>query len=133
MSIIGEMFKLKRIDENEEKMNLLMKVTNCKMTMKETQRVYDILNSEVIKKSPTNMQIIEAMELLNDIKGNWLTREEKENFVAGMWMFDTMTATDKKKYMNENQLEYVKEAVLGEQFRAAREGKYYSEVKEYKL
>lgn len=134
MSIFEDIFKLKKTDENEEKMNLLMEVTNGKMTLKETKRVYDILNTEIMQKMPKNMQIIESMDLLDEIKGNWLTKEEKENFVAGMWMFDTMNSKSDstKKYMNSEQLKYVKEAILGTEFKAASEGKYYAEYKEYK-
>ena len=132
MSIFEEFFKLKKIDENEEKLKLLMEVTNNKMTLKETKRLYDILNQEVMQKMPKNMQIIESMDLLNDIKGNWLTREEKENFVASMWMFDTMDDKAKKKYLNLEQVKYVKQAVLGRDFKAASESKYYAEFKEYK-
>ena len=132
MSIFENVFKLKKTDENEEKMNLLMEVTNGKMTLKETKRVYDILNSEVMQKMPKNMQIIECMDLLEEIKGNWLTKEEKENFVAGLWMFDTMDEASKKKYMNSEQLKYVKQAVLGKEFKNASDGKYYAEYREYK-
>ena len=132
MSIFDEVFKLKKTDEYEEKMNLLMEVTNGKMTLKETKRVYDILNSEVIQKMPKNMHVIESMDLLDEIKGNWLTKEEKENFVAGIWMFNTMDDKSKKKYMNKEQLKYVKQAVLGREFKVASEGKYYAEFKEYK-
>lgn len=134
MSVFENIFKLNKTDENEEKMNLLMEVTNGKMTLKETKRVYDILNTEIMQKTPKNMQIIESMDLLDEIKGNWLTKEEKENFVAGMWMFDTMNSKNDstKKYMNSEQLKYVKEAILGTEFKAASEGKYYAEYKEYK-
>lgn len=134
MSIFEDVFKLKKTDENEEKINLLMQVTNGKMSLKETKRVYDILNAEVLQKSPKNMQIIDAMDLLNEIKGNWLTKEEKENFVAGMWMFNTLNTKEKtnQKYINEEQLKYVKQAVLGNEFKAASAGKYYAEYKEYK-
>ena len=134
MSIFEDIFKIKKTDETEEKINLLMKVTNNKMSLKETKRMYDVLNSEVLQKSPKNMQIIDAMDLLDEIKGNWLSKEEKENFVAGLWMFNTLDTTKKenKKYINEEQLKYVKEAVLGTEFKAASLGKYYAEYKEYK-
>lgn len=134
MSIFEDIFKIKKTDETEEKIDLLMKVTNNKMSLKETKRMYDIINTEVIKKSPKNMQIIDAMDLLDEIKGNWLSKEEKENFVAGLWMFNTLDTTKKenKKYINEEQLKYVKQAVLGNEFKAASAGKYYAEYKEYK-
>ena len=34
--------------------------------------------------------------------------------------------------MNKEQLKYVKQAVLGTEFKVAAEGKYYAEFKEYK-
>ena len=134
MSIFKDVFKLKKTDENEEKMNLLMQVTNGKMSLKETKKVYETLNTQIMQKSPKNMQIIDCMDLLDEIKGNWLTKDEKESFVAGLWMFNTLDTSIKsnKKYINEEQLKYVKQAVLGNEFKAASVGKYYAEYKEYK-
>lgn len=137
MSVFENFFKLSKesINENEKKMQLLNQVTNGKMSLKEVERVYNIIDTEVMKKLPRNVQIIEAMDLLKEIKGEWLTNEEKENFVAGVWMFDTLDTTQKQNsnYLNTEQLKYVKQAVLGTQFKAAREGQYYAEIKEYKL
>ena len=75
-----------------------MQVTNGKMSLKEVERVYKLLDEQVIKKMPRNVQIIEAMELIKEIKGEWLTNEEKENFVAGVWMFDTLDLSNKKNF-----------------------------------
>ena len=137
MSVFENFFKLSKesINENEKKIQLLNQVTNGKMSLKEVERVYKIIDNEVMKKLPRNVQIIEAMDLLKEIKGEWLTNEEKENFIAGVWMFDTLDTTQKQNsnYLNTEQLKYVKQAVLGTQFKAAREGQYYSEIKEYKL
>ena len=112
-----------------------MDVTHSKMTPREVQRVYQILDSEVIKKFPRNMQIIVAMDKLTELKGDWLTPTEKENFVAGVWMFDTLDTTkpENQSYINEEQLKYVKEAVLGTQFKAARNSQYYSEIRDYQI
>lgn len=137
MSVFEKFFKLSdtRIeDEHQKKMNLLMQVTNSKMTEKEVERVYKTLDEEIIKKMPRNVQIIEAMEMIQKMKGDWLTEEEKENFVAGVWMFDTLKSEEKNKnYINLEQLKYVKQAVLGNQFKAAKAGKYYAEIQDYKL
>ena len=91
------------------------------------------MDSKIIKAMPRNVQIIEAMQLLDNTKGEWLTKDEKESFVAGVWMFDTLDTTQKKNlnYLNLEQLKYVKQAVLGDQFRAARNGEYYENLKEY--
>lgn len=134
MSIFEDVFKLKKTDENEEKMNLLMEVTNSKMTLKETKRLYDLLTSEVMPKMPSNMKIVESMHTLTDIKGDWLTKEEKENFVAGVWMINNMDLEKNfnKKYLNPEQLKYVKQAVLGREFKMARESRYYKEYQDYK-
>lgn len=134
MSVFESLFKLNNEKINAEKMNLLMEVTNNKMSLKEVERVYKILDEQVIKKMPRNVQVIEAMDLIREIKGEWLTDEEKENFVAGVWMFDTLDTTKKKNlaYINPEQLKYVKQAVLGSEFKAARAGKYYAEINEYR-
>lgn len=110
-----------------------MEVTNGKMTSKETKRVFDILNQEIMQKVPEKAKISEAMSRLEEIKGDWLTREEKENFVAGVWMLETMNDNKKdKKYINSEQLKYVRQAVLGTEFKDINQNKYYSEFKEYK-
>lgn len=133
MSVFENIFKLKKSNENEEKINLLMEVTNGKMTSKETKRVFDILNQEIMQKVPEKAKISEAMSRLEEIKGDWLTREEKENFVAGVWMLETMNDNKKdKKYINSEQLKYVRQAVLGTEFKGINQNKYYSEFKEYK-
>lgn len=134
MSVFENIFKLSNDKINSEKMNLLMQVTNNKMTLKEVERVYKLLDNEVMKKLPKNVQVIEAMDMLKDVKGNWLTDEEKENFVAGVWMFDTLDTTKKKNlaYINPEQLDYVRKAVLGAEFKAAKMGKYYAEINEYR-
>lgn len=135
MSVFEKFFKLNDSKINEQKMNLLMEVTNNKMSLKEVEKVYKAINEQVMKKMPKNVQVIEAMDMLKELKGNWLTEEEKENFVAGAWMFETLDTTNPKNcsYINSEQLKYVKQAVLGTQFQAAKQGKYYAEIKEYKL
>ena len=69
------LFRTKQTESEDRasKINLLMSVTNSKMTPKEVNRVYQILDSEVMKKFPRNMQIIEAMDKLTELKGDWLT------------------------------------------------------------
>lgn len=135
MSVFEKFFKLNDSKINEQKMNLLMEVTNNKMSLKEVEKVYKAIDEQVMKKMPKNVQVIEAMDMLKELKGNWLTEEEKENFVAGAWMFETLDTTNPKNcsYINSEQLKYVKQAVLGTQFQAAKQGKYYEEIKEYKL
>lgn len=135
MSVFEKFFKLNDSKINEQKMNLLMEVTNNKMSLKEVEKVYKAIDEQVMKKMPKNVQVIEAMDMLKELKGNWLTEEEKENFVAGAWMFETLDTTNPKNYsyINPEQLKYVKQAVLGTQFQAAKQGKYYAEIKEYKL
>ncbi len=135
MSVFEKFFKLNDSKINEQKMNLLMEVTNNKMSLKEVEKIYKAIDEQVMKKMPKNVQVIEAMDMLKELKGNWLTEEEKENFVAGAWMFETLDTTNPKNcsYINSEQLKYVKQAVLGTQFQAAKQGKYYEEIKEYKL
>ena len=135
MSVFEKFFKLNDSKINEQKMNLLMEVTNNKMSLKEVEKIYKAIDEQVMKKMPKNVQVIEAMGMLKELKGSWLTEEEKENFVAGAWMFETLDTTNPKNcsYINSEQLKYVKQAVLGTQFQAAKQGKYYAEIKEYKL
>lgn len=138
MNVFEKFFKLNSSnieDEHKKKMDLLMQITNNKMTEKEVERIYKTIDDEVIKKMPKNLQIIEAMEMIQKMKGDWLTEEEKENFVAGVWMFDTLDTGNSKScsYINPEQLKYVKQAVLGTQFQAAKQGKYYAEIQDYKL
>ena len=123
MSIFDSMFKLKTVDVNAEKINLLMEVTHYKMTVSEVERIYHFIDSKIIKVMPRNVQVIEAMQLLDNTKGDWLTRDEKESFVAGVWMFDTLDTTKPKNqaYINPEQLKYVKQAVLGETINEYRE------------
>ena len=133
MSIFDSLFKLKTVDINTEKIKLLMEVTHNKLAVSEVERIYHFMDSKIMKAMPRNVQIIEAMQLLNKAKGDWLTRDEKESFVAGVWMFDTLDTTNPKNqtYINAEQLKYVKQAVLGDQFKAARTGEYYENLKEY--
>lgn len=135
MSVFEKFFKLSDSKIEEQKMNLLREVTNDKMSLKEVEKIYKAIDQQVIKKMPKNVQVIEAMDMLKELKGDWLTEEEKENFVAGAWMFDTLDTSNPKNcsYINSEQLKYVKQAVLGTQFQAAKQGKYYAELKEYKL
>lgn len=135
MSVFEKFFKLSDSKIEEQKMNLLREVTNDKMSLKEVEKIYKAIDQQVIKKMPKNVQVIEAMDMLKELKGDWLTEEEKENFVAGAWMFDTLDTSNSKNcsYINSEQLKYVKQAVLGTQFQAAKQGKYYAELKDYKL
>ena len=93
MSVFEKFFKLNDSKINEQKMNLLMEVTNNKMSLKEVEKIYKAIDEQVMKKMPKNVQVIEAMDMLKELKGNWLTEEEKENLVAGAWMFETLDTT----------------------------------------
>jgi hypothetical protein len=46
-------------------------------------------------------------------------------------MFDTLKDKN-QKYINLEQLKYVKQAVLGAEFKNAKEGKYYVEYNEFR-
>ena len=54
MSVFENIFKLSNDKINAEKMNLLMQVTNNKMSLKEVERVYNILDEKVIDKLCAN-------------------------------------------------------------------------------
>lgn len=135
MSIFEKFFKLKDEEINKEKMQLLMEVTNNKMSLKEVEKIYKTIDENVIKKMPEDVKIAEAMGLIKELKGDWLTSEEKENFVAGAWMFDTLDTSNRKNcsYINKEQLKYVKEAILGQQFKSIKQEKYSKEIENYQF
>ena len=76
MSVFEKFFKLNDSKINEQKMNLLMEVTNNKMSLKEVEKIYKAIEEQVMKKMPKNVQVIEAMDMRKELKGTWLTEEE---------------------------------------------------------
>ena len=68
MSVFEKFFKLNDSKINEQKMNLLMEVTNNKMSLKEVEKVYKAIDEQVMKKMPKNVQVIEAMDMLKELK-----------------------------------------------------------------
>ena len=72
-----------------------------------------------------------------DLKWSFLVLEYLEEYSTdeGSGIVQIRKDISKKKnlaYINAEQLKYVKQAVLGMEFKAAKEGQYYAEVQEYK-
>ena len=135
MSIYNKLFKVNSISESELESNLLMKVTNNKISSSEISKIYESMQHEIIEKAPKESQISEAMKMLNSVKGSYLSTEEKENFIAGVWMFNSMKeegVSNRSRYINTEQLKYVKQAVLGTQFNAVKNNDYSQKYKEFK-
>lgn len=126
MSVFDRFFKLSNKYTNEyQKMNalnVLMTATHNKLTLNETEKIYNILSSKMTSISDQNTCIKESMEAITKLKADWLTREEKENFVAGVWLCECGTDSKNNKgisYINAEELKYTKQAILGTSFKLA--------------
>ncbi len=123
MSIITDMCKKKNNYKEEQRkatLDLLMTKTNNKLSMPELKRIYDIVSSRIISENGSSACIKESVGIISTLKEDWLTKEEKENIVAGAYLCECATngenATD-IKYINPEELKYTKEAVLGTFFK----------------
>lgn len=129
MSIFDRMFKLNTTNSmNELKQNalgILMQATHNKITLKETERLYDLLSSNAMSLASDNLKVYAGMRILTQQKADWLTNEEKESFVAGVWLCECGKDSKNNKgitYINPEELKYTKYAILGTAFKAVRTG-----------
>ncbi len=125
MSIFDRVFKLKNEEiykmQKENAINVLRSATHNKMNYKETERIYDILSSKAMTLNSTNERIKEAYSLIDSLKDDWLTKDEKKAFVAGVWLCECATDSKNNKgitYINPQELDYTKNAVLGTIFKS---------------
>ena len=127
MSVFDTFFKLNtnsklEMQQRTNAMNIIQEATHNKLSIAEAERVYDAIATNAMSLSGTNAKIKAAMDILTEMKSNWLTTEEKENFVAGVWLCEC--GRDSKNnsgitYINPVELQYTRKAVLGTAFKEA--------------
>lgn len=125
MSVFNRLFKLNdkytKEYQKTNALNVLMDVTHNKLTLSETEKIYNLLSEKMLSINDNNLCIKESMELLTNLKSDWLTKEEKENFVAGVWLCECRTDAKSNKgisYINNEELKYTKQAILGTAFKS---------------
>ncbi len=110
--------------QKEAAISVIMHSVNNKFTFQETERIYDIISSKAMSLSTDDARIREGMKIITELKEDWLTKEEKENFVAGVWLCECATDSMNNKgisYINSEELKYTRHAVLGSSFKALNE------------
>ena len=127
MSVFDTFFKLNtnsklEMQQRTHAMSIIQEATHNKLSFAEAERVYDAIATNAMSLSGTNAKIKAAMDILTEMKSNWLTTEEKENFVAGVWLCEC--GRDSKNnsgitYINPVELQYTRKAVLGTAFKEA--------------
>lgn len=127
MSVFDTFFKLNtnsklEMQQRTNAMNIIQEATHNKLSIAEAERVYDAIATNAMSLSGTNAKIKAAMDILTEMKSNWLTTEEKENFVAGVWLCEC--GKDSKNnsgltYINPVELQYTRKAILGTAFKEA--------------
>lgn len=107
--------------QKEAAISVIMHSVNNKFTFKETERIYDIISSKAMSLDTNDARIREGMKIITELKEDWLTKEEKENFVTGVWLCECATDSMNNKgisYINLEELKYTRLAVLGSSFKA---------------
>ena len=127
MSIFNTFFKLNttsrlEMQQRTRAMGVIQEATHNKLSIAEAERVYDAIATNAMSLSGNNAKIKAAMDILTEMKANWLTTEEKENFVAGVWLCEC--GKDSKNnsgitYINPTELQYTRKAILGNAFKEA--------------
>ena len=103
-------------------MNVIQVATHNKLSLSEAERVYDAVATKAMILPNDNARIKEAMSILTEMKANWLTNEEKENFIAGVWLCECGKDSQNNSgltYINAEELQYTRKAVLGAAFKEA--------------
>lgn len=133
MSVFDNFFKLNtktftygdsklEMQQRNRAMGVIQKATHNKLSLTEAERVYDAIATKAMVLPTNEAKIKEAMSILTEMKSNWLTTEEKENFVAGVWLCEC--GRDSKNnsgltYINAEELQYTRKAILGVAFKDA--------------
>ena len=125
MSVFDRMFKLKTEDytgvQREATINLLMQVTHNKLSKNEIENLYSTLTSKIIGYEDYDSQVKESMKTLTTLKSDWLSNEEKENFVTAVWLCERgtdSTSSTAVNYINPEELKYTKQTILGSSFKS---------------
>ena len=129
MSVFNKLFKLNTIDnplteikQKNKAMNIIQTATHNKLSLTEAERVYDAIATKAMILSSDSARIREAMTILTEMKANWLTNEEKENFVAGVWLCECAKDSQNNSgltYITAEELQYTRKAILGTAFKEA--------------
>ena len=127
MSVFDTFFKLNtnsklEMQQRTRAMGVIQEAIHNKLSIAEAERVYDAVVTKAMSLPGNNAKIKAAMDLLTEMKADWLTNEEKENFVAGVWLCEC--GKDSKNnsgitYINPVELQYTRKAILGTAFKEA--------------
>lgn len=127
MSVFDTFFKLNtnsklEMQQRTRAMGVIQEATHNKLSIAEAERVYDAVVTKAMSLPGNNAKIKAAMDLLTEMKADWLTNDEKENFVAGVWLCEC--GKDSKNnsgitYINPVELQYTRKAILGTAFKEA--------------
>ena len=131
MSVFDKFFKLNTnesinpmadIKQKNKAMNIIQTATHNKLSITEAERVYEAIATKAMTLPTDNAKIKEAMAILTEMKANWLTAEEKENFIAGVWLCECAKDSHSNSgitYINSEELQYTRKAILGTAFKEA--------------
>ena len=129
MSVFDKFFKLStninpltEMKQKNKAMSIIQTATHNKLSLFEAERIYDIIATKAMVLPTNDAKIKEAMSILTEMKANWLTNEEKENFIAGVWLCECGKDSQNNSgltYINSEELQYTRKAVLGTAFKEA--------------
>ena len=133
MSVFDNLFKLNtkgftygnpklEMQQRNRAMGVIQAATHNKLSITEAERVYDAIATKAMLLPTNEAKIKEAMSILTEMKANWLTTEEKENFVAGVWLCECGKDSQNNSgltYINAEELQYTRKAILGVAFKDA--------------
>lgn len=126
MSVFDNFFKLNTNNTAKNEMqqklnaiNIIMNSVHNKLSIVETEKIYTRLTNEAMSLPTDAARVSKGMQILTELKADWLTTDEKQNFVAGVWLCEC--GKDSKNnsgitYINPEELKYTKQAVLGSAF-----------------
>lgn len=125
MSVFDTFFKLNttakaEMQQKNKAMSVIINSTHNKLSIAEAERIYDAIASNAMSLPTDAAKINEGMRILTEMKANWLTTEEKENFVAGVWLCECGKDSQNNSgitYINPEELQYTRQAVLGTAFK----------------
>lgn len=124
MSVFDRFFKLNSATsaelQKENAIYIITKAVNNKVTAKEAARIYDVISAKAMSLDTDEARIREGMNIITSMKADWFTKEEKENFVAGVWLCECgrdVVNRSGMSYINPEELQYTRKAVLGTAFK----------------